>query len=71
MDFQTLYDFTYSLTKLYDETTSEGNGKVAYDVTVGGVTYTVEAGTYKIVSPQSDYGRGYRIMSVVVVDGIE
>ena len=35
------------------------------------VTYTVEAGTYKIVSPQSDYGRGYRIMSVVVVDGIE
>ena len=35
------------------------------------VTYTVEAGIYKIVSPQSDYGRGYRIMSVVVVDGIE
>lgn len=34
-------------------------------------TYTVKAGTYKIVSPQSSYGRGYRLMSVVVVDGIK
>ncbi|MBQ8180447.1 MAG: choice-of-anchor A family protein, partial [Ruminococcus sp.] len=38
--------------KLYDETTSEGNGKVAYDVTVGGVTYTVEA-----VPPAEDTSR--------------
>ena len=30
------------------------------------VTYTVDAGTYQIVSPQSSYGRGYRIMTVEV-----
>ena len=47
-------------------------GLVEVSTTAGTtLTYNLPAGTYQLVSPESDYNRGFRLMTVEVVETLE